>query len=69
MAMGRFGKYSLHNAGTCNFGKFGDLPEVHPTKRWWTSPDLIRFNAIGAGRWERKRECPRGKLFSNSTVL
>jgi hypothetical protein len=29
VATGRFGKYGLPNAGTCNYGNFGDLPEIH----------------------------------------
>jgi hypothetical protein len=29
MAIGRFGKYGLPNAGINNYGNFGDLPEIH----------------------------------------
>lgn len=68
MATRRFGKYSLPNAGTCNYGNSGDLPEIHQGKTVGTLTGLIRFSAIWVGRWERKPLCPRGNLFSNSTV-
>jgi hypothetical protein len=29
VATGRFGKYGLPNAGTCNNSNFVDLPEIH----------------------------------------
>jgi hypothetical protein len=29
---------------------------------------MVGTSAIRVGPWERKPQCPRGKLFSNSTV-
>ena len=69
MATRRFGKYSLPNAGTCNYGNSGDLPEIHQGKTVGTLIGRIQFSAIWVGRWERKPVCPRGNLFSNSTVF
>ena len=68
MVTGLFGKYSLPNDGTCNNSNFDDLPEIHQEKVVGTFPDQIRLGAIWVGRWKRKPVCPRGNLFSNSTV-
>jgi len=56
------------NAGNCNYGNFGDLPEIHQEKVVGTFPDRIQFSAVRVGRWERKPVCLEGNLFSNSTI-
>jgi hypothetical protein len=58
----------LPNAGTCNYSNSGNLPEILRSKNGGTVPDLIQSSAIVVGRWERKRVCLRGDLFSKSTV-
>ena len=53
MATGRFDKYSLPNAGTCNNGNLGDLPGIH-RERWWG----LSLTELGLARseWDAGKE-------------
>ena len=50
----------------------GNIPPlsstIHQEKMVGTFYGRIKFSAIVVGHWERKPECLRGNLFSNSTV-
>ena len=54
MVTGRFGKYGLPNAGTCNDGNLDNLPEVHYEKIVGTFLDHIKFSAIKCGALGKK---------------